>query len=313
MNREERGPWYLITALVIGIGAGLFYAWILAPVTFIDIAPVSLREEYKEQYRVLIAAAYAANNDLARARARLDQLEDPDIVRTLTMQAQRSLITAGQENISHSLGMLALALTQEGPAVQPLPVVDDPPDEELNPTPLEELDDTPTETPLSASPTQPPPQTPSTFNISNTNPSPTSPASTLSPNALAPSITPLPSLTPTSTPGAPFVLRKDVSLTCSPKQTRPLIIVEAYDASGNPVPGLQVLVQWLGGEDRFYTGLKSEKGPGYGDFTMTPGITYTLRMIEGSQPVQGLIANECRASGSSETYWGSWHLIYDQR
>jgi hypothetical protein len=318
VNTEERGPWYLLTALVIGVGAGLFYAWILAPVTYIDISPVSLHEEHKDQYRALIASAYAANGDLARARARLNQLEDPDIVMTLTIQAQRSLATAGQENLSHYLGLLALALSEEtaGPPTMESGIIAEPLSPSI-PEPtgetLEEPTEEPTEEVSSGSLIPLPSETPSTLNISNTNSSTTRPANNQTPTSPALAAAPLPTRTPTSTPGAPFVVKKDASIICNPRHKRPLIMVEAYDASGNPVPGLQVLVRWSGGEDRFFTGLKTEKGLGYADFTMTPGISYTVQMAEGGQQVQGLTASECRIAGSSETYWGSWHILYEQR
>jgi hypothetical protein len=309
MNREERGPWYLITALIIGVGAGLFYAWMLAPVTYIDIAPVSLQENYKEQYRALIAVAYAANNDLGRARSRLDQLQDPDIIRTLTMQAQRSLVISGQESLSHSLGMLALALENAPPARQP-----EEPDQ-IEEQSHKETNEAPAvsslETAVLTTPTEIPAKTPSAFNISNTStggaaPTPTEIAS-------LPTTTPLPARTPTPNLDASFVLSKEPSLICNPRQTRPLLIIEANDSSGNPAPGLQVLVQWPGGEDRFFTGLKPDQGLGYADFSMTPGISYTVQMADGGQLVQGITPSECIVYGSDNTYWGSWKISYEQR
>jgi hypothetical protein len=325
MNRDERGPWYLITALVIGIGAGLVYAWFLAPVSYVDISPVSLREEHKDQYRALIAAAYGANGDLVRARARLDQLEDPDIVRTLTIQAQRTLVSAGQENISHYLGQLALALSQEPTASQTLELILPVPPASPSPNP-DSNDEEPGETPAEqevdpgvdsdeedSKDTPAATETPIAGNVSTSHASYTRPAATPPSTSAANSAAPLPTRTPTSTLGAPFVVKKDASIICNPKNRKPLIMVEATDASGKPVPGLQVLVQWVGGEDRFFTGLKTEKGLGYADFTMNPGVSYTVQMADGGQQVRGLTASECRVSGSNETYWGSWHISYEQR
>jgi hypothetical protein len=313
MNREERGPWYLITALIIGVGAGLFYAWFLAPVAYVDIAPVSLQENYKDQYRALIAAAYAANNDLGRARSRLDQLEDPDTIRTITMQAQRALLVPGQENVSQFLGMLALALEQDVPVSKPVEA--EKPDEDNSPLPVEEPaeepESSPAETIVPITPTEQAAETPATFNISNT--SPTQTASTGIPESNQITITPLPTRTPTSTIGASFVLRKEAALLCNLRQPHPLLIIETYDASDKPIPGLQIIVKWSGGEDSFFTGLKTEKGLGYADFIMTPGISYTVQVADGGQLVQGLAASECKITGSTDTYWGSWKIIYEQR
>jgi hypothetical protein len=88
-------------------------------------------------------------------------------------------------------------------------------------------------------------------------------------------------------------------------------MVEALDAAGSPVPGVQVLVQWQGGEDRFFTGLKPELGTGYADFEMTPSITYTVQLAEGGLPIPGLIASECETT-AGERHWGAWHLIFVQ-
>ena len=64
MNRDQRGPWYLLTGLVLGVALGLVYAWVLAPVKYVDTVPDMLREDYKAQYRALVAAAYMATGDL---------------------------------------------------------------------------------------------------------------------------------------------------------------------------------------------------------------------------------------------------------
>jgi hypothetical protein len=83
------------------------------------------------------------------------------------------------------------------------------------------------------------------------------------------------------------------------------------DASGQPAPGVEVVVSWDGGEDRFFTGLKPELGLGYADFSMTPGVDYSLRLAQGGDLVSGLATSECESS-SGERYWGSWLLMFAQ-
>ncbi len=87
-------------------------------------------------------------------------------------------------------------------------------------------------------------------------------------------------------------------------------MVEAKDAAGQPVPGVEILVTWSGGEDHFFTGLKPEHGPGYGDYVMTPDVTYTVHAADGGQPVPGLKATAC--TGSSSQLLGSWSLTFVQ-
>jgi hypothetical protein len=95
MNGEKRGPWYLLTGLVLGIALGLIYAWIFQPVQYVDTSPASLRSDFKDQYRALIAAAYLGNGDLVRARARLELIKDEDMFRAISEQAQRTLAQQG--------------------------------------------------------------------------------------------------------------------------------------------------------------------------------------------------------------------------
>ena len=72
-----------------------------------------------------------------------------------------------------------------------------------------------------------------------------------------------------------------------------------------------VIVTWQDGEERFYTGLKPEKGAGYADFTPKAGLIYTLRLGEAGEPAGGINAVQCTAPGG-ETYWGAWVLKFIQ-
>ncbi|HEY3477094.1 MAG TPA: hypothetical protein VGK56_20935, partial [Anaerolineales bacterium] len=60
----NRIPWAVLLALLIGIGLGLAYAWVISPLQIVDAEPVALRPDFKDQYRSAIAAAYAATGDL---------------------------------------------------------------------------------------------------------------------------------------------------------------------------------------------------------------------------------------------------------
>ena len=79
MNQLQRNPILQFTlALLIGFGLGLAYSWLLSPVTYVDAHPALLRADFKDQYRIIIAASYASNKDLPRAQARLNLLGDMD-------------------------------------------------------------------------------------------------------------------------------------------------------------------------------------------------------------------------------------------
>lgn len=115
MNEDERGNWYLLTGVVLGIMLGILFAWVISPVEYVDTAPESLTNEFKDQYRVLIASAYVANGDLVRAKARLELLDEADIYLVVAEQAQQMLAEGGSVEEAQALGRLALALGQEIP------------------------------------------------------------------------------------------------------------------------------------------------------------------------------------------------------
>lgn len=302
MRRDERGPWYLLTGLVIGIIAGLVFAWVIEPVSYTNTKPASLRADFKDQYRALIALAYLANGDLVRAKARLELLEDADMYRTLAEQAQRVLGEGGSPREARALGLLAVALGQAPATVS-------------------------THTPTSSRQTlQAGSVTPTASRtlgleerttISGTVQVTASTLFTLTPGRAAqatatptPSLTPLPSRTPTPTQGAAFIVDSQ-ELVCNPDFKEALIQVIVLDAARQQIPGVEVIVNWEGGEEHFYTGLKAELGSGYADFAMIPGVTYNLRLAAGGEPVQGLTAMECEKA-SGERYWGSWRLVFIQ-
>ena len=315
MNQEKRGNWYLLTGLVIGVILGLVYAWVIQPVKYVDTPPASLRQDFKDRYRALIAAAYAANGDLLRAQARLALLRDEDAYRKLSEQAQRTLAENGSADEARALGLLAVALGQAPPTpAATFPLAQETEVTESAPPTgafLAPLTETFSPTPSFTLTPEPPPASPTlstmplTLAVTNlANPSPTE---TFKPR---PSTTPAPSRTPTSTPGGPFVFLSGEKI-CQSKLSAPLFQIEALDRFGQPVPGVLVIVTWKDGEERFFTGLKPEIGPGYADFTPTPGIVYSLRLGEGGEVVTNQTALECKGAGGA-SYWGAWLLKFIQ-
>jgi hypothetical protein len=311
-RRDDRGSWYLLTGLVIGVLMGLFYAWWIRPVSYTNTTPASLRADFKDQYRALIAAAYLGNGDPVRAKARLGLLKDADIYRTLAEQAQRMLTEGSSAEEARALGMLAVELGQAPAAITQSPQLPSSPAPLSGaPAPLSGAAPLPTFTPASTEtlpaatdppadiPAEPAAPTPTVEQVEPT--SLPEPASTWTPSA-----TPA----PTEAPEAPYTLTSQDQV-CDPALGEPLIQVQVQYASGEPVPGVEVVVSWEGGEDSFFTGLKPELGLGYADYSMTPGVTYSLRLTQGGEPVSGLAAPECESS-SGEQYWGSLLLTFSQ-
>jgi hypothetical protein len=219
-EREERGPWYLLTGLIIGIVLGLLYAWVISPVEYIDTEPNTLSEEYKERQRALIARAYLATGSIGRARGRLELLEDDDLYGALTAQAQAALRDGSDPEDARALGLLSVAIGQSDTASSPLlPELPSPLPTDSIPTtapaataaPAAAAAPTVVNTPLLASPagTQPAP-------AAALSPSPTPPpTATLQPTATRAF---------TATPGAPFALKEREAM-CDPRLPRPMLQV----------------------------------------------------------------------------------------
>ena len=306
--REERGPWYLLTGLVIGIVLGLLYAWIISPIEYVDTTPNTLRTDYQDHYRLTIALAFQSTGDLARAQARLDLLGDDDSALALAEHAQRHLGEGGTADEAQALANLAAILGQA-----PLPFTASPaPTNTQLPateTPTLTLSPTATDTPtpeFTATATQT--ITPTATITPTIGPTSTPTRTPLPTDTPAPSRTPLPTRTATPTLSPPFVLDKQIQV-CNPNLNEPQIQIFINDGAGLGVPGVQITLTWDDGQESIFTGLKPEIDLGYADFVMTPEIIYTLQVSGGGQIIPDLFAPECEDEGSGR-YWGSWRLIF---
>ncbi|MGB9672735.1 MAG: hypothetical protein ACPL3P_01215 [Anaerolineales bacterium] len=287
--KQSRGSLYLLTGFLLGLGIGLVYALLIQPVHYTDIAPSMLDAADKDRYRALIAIAYNADRDLVRARARLALLKDEDPYRALAEQAQRWLAEGKSQEEARALGILAVSLAQAQATILAPPTSN-------NPSPASPVVKTITSEAVQL-------ETPSSPNLITQ----ATPAEGVNNNPIQPlNASPTPQVTPTL--ALRFQLSKRESV-CDPAQGQSLIQVYTWDANGAEVPGVELVVTWEGGENHFFTGLKPELGAGYADFSMTPNITYTLRIASGGEPVMNLSAPACTTS-SGEKYWGNWVLEF---
>jgi hypothetical protein len=110
--RQRRGSLYLLTGLILGFVIGLVFAWAPQPAVVEDSAPSSLEAQAKDQYRALIATAFAAGGDLVRAEARLELLGDKDPYAAVVEQIKRQA-PAGETSELTALRLLAAALSEE--------------------------------------------------------------------------------------------------------------------------------------------------------------------------------------------------------
>lgn len=106
---QTRGSLYILTGLMLGIGIGLIYAWLIHPLGMGNSTPGSLRIQDKDRYRALTALGFVSSGDLVRAKARLELLGDSDPARSVQDQADR-LSAFGETNEVTALKLLARAL-----------------------------------------------------------------------------------------------------------------------------------------------------------------------------------------------------------
>ena len=85
-----------------------------------------------------------------------------------------------------------------------------------------------------------------------------------------------------------------------------LLRITVFDSAGEPMPNVELLIRWDDGEDRFFTGLKPERGVGYADYAMAAGKSYQVGIVgPGSDFAQGIVSDAC-GDGTR----ASWILVY---
>ncbi len=123
---------------------------------------------------------------------------------------------------------------------------------------------------------------------------------------------------PTSTPAGPTATAKPAGFelvnrerVCNRAIGAALLEVFTQDATGEQIGGFEVQVLWNGGSDRFFTGLKPNIGPGYGDFQMEPGVNYRVRLAAWPDVAADDVISEACATETS-AYPGGVRLVFRQ-
>jgi hypothetical protein len=245
--RHEAAFWIggFLAGFLIGVALSLTYTWLIDPPPLTDTAPAALNPHDKEVYTILIAASYVADGDLERTRQRLEELKDPDIENTIIRLAEDYVNQGRDARDIRALARLSDALGGTSAAMRPFIA-----------TPTATATATPTST------LRPPTRTPT--RVVRFTP--------------APAFTATARRTATSDSAEVFEVAQSTAL-CDPTSSG-LLRVYIRDRMGKGVPGVQILVNWPGGEDSFYTGFKPETDSGYADFVMEPGEVYQVELID---------------------------------
>lgn len=267
----------VLIGLVLGLAGGLVYAWLINPVVFVDAGPDRLNAAYQDEYIFLVSQSYAASGDWEKAEARLRALDDPNVDQRVAALFEQYLREAQRPDYVRNLAYLTQAAGGESAALAL-----------FGPTPLPP--------PITPSPTAPATATPT--------PLPTATGTRRPTNTPEPSPTPAPSVTASPTPPPVYRLLSQDRL-CPAGSPAPRIEIEVFDADLIPLPGVEIIVSWDEGNDRFFTGFKPDQSLGYADFTMQPGVSYSVVLAEGSPEISGLRVETCD-SGLD----GGWRLEF---
>ena len=74
---------YFVIAIIVGLGLGLFYGWVISPVELVETSPSSLRADYRTDYVLMVAEAYSVDANLSLAVRRLGLLGDESPVESV--------------------------------------------------------------------------------------------------------------------------------------------------------------------------------------------------------------------------------------
>lgn len=104
--------------LLLGAGLGLYLGWVVWPIEFTNANPGALQEAYRQDYALMIAAAYAADGDLAAAQDRVDDLGEDGRAYFFSFTLD-AILRGGSETEIRQLVRLAADLGFASPAMNP--------------------------------------------------------------------------------------------------------------------------------------------------------------------------------------------------
>ena len=109
----------LLIGLLVGVGLGLYLGWVQFPVEFVNSAMPDLSERYKDEYTVMIATGYVADDNLGGAVDRLRVLGVSNIPAYVQETTERYITNSRNVNDIRYLVMLAEGLGRMTPIMEP--------------------------------------------------------------------------------------------------------------------------------------------------------------------------------------------------
>jgi predicted Co/Zn/Cd cation transporter (cation efflux family) len=119
--RERTQTWAMRTAVFAAVGLMLGFAigWWIWPVQYTNTAPDVLRQDYRDDYVVMVATAHEVEQDLEQARTRLNLLDPEEPSAPVVELAERIVEVGGSAEDIAYLVRLAWALGSLPPTLTP--------------------------------------------------------------------------------------------------------------------------------------------------------------------------------------------------
>ena len=120
MRNWVRAVIWIGLGLIVGASLGLYLGWVAWPTEIVDADPTILREDYRRDYTLMIAHAYALDGDLTAAQRRIYSLGGEDPARwLLTLTVDAILSGRDEETVIMPLVGLSRDLGLNSPAMAP--------------------------------------------------------------------------------------------------------------------------------------------------------------------------------------------------
>ncbi len=105
----------LLLGATLGAGLGLYLGWQVWPVSYRNTDVSALREDYQDEYVIMVATSYGWDGDLARAQAYLQQLNRPPL-ESVTATREHVQAHGGRDADLQRLNRLLADLRGQPPA-----------------------------------------------------------------------------------------------------------------------------------------------------------------------------------------------------
>ena len=92
-----------LLAALLGLAAGLFYGWRVAPVEYVDLSPNALHADYQAEYILMVAESYQSEQNLDLAARQLALLGSTTPAETITKNLAQNDYTIGEIELLEKL------------------------------------------------------------------------------------------------------------------------------------------------------------------------------------------------------------------